>query len=413
METAPASPTARSMEQPGLPHLAGFTPPTPPSERISDVGQWLIIAETKRLRWGGDLRRYHIFKKLANSTHSPIHRAFTAADVELIPSPPAGQSALPFASAEFLAPDALKSARRLGVPTALDVHDDQLLQIRSLGFEMDPAHLAQIAESHDASLDAFRWHVANSEPFARLAGLERRRVILAPNGSDPSKVIPAPWPGGPAIGLVSGAAPGRGIELTIATARLLRADNPSIRLLLALAATGTDSEAYLARLQEECREDPWITFATAPYDELGTLLGSATVLCVPHPPSPYWDAVQPVKLFDSMAAGRPIATTPRTETAAVVERYRCGVVARGDSVDDFAAAIAPLLADPARAMALGAAARRAVERDFDWRVISGRLSNTLRFRTDRLFVPKWAATGIGKRVLGGRRPSWLGRSHLG
>jgi glycosyltransferase involved in cell wall biosynthesis len=370
-------------------------------ETVRDVGHWLILAETQRLRWGGDLRRYHIFRRLATSTHSTIHRAFSAADLErverLLAAEP-GTGGLPVASAEFLAPDAIALAGRLGKLSALDVHDDQIVQIEGLGLEIDADRLAEIAATRDASLGAFRWHIANSRAFARLAGLEPRRVIIAPNGSDPSKVVPGPWPETPTIGLVSGAAPGRGIELLIAAVAILRSDRPSLRLLLALAATGPESDEYLGGLKARLSDEPWISFATAPYAELGALLGQATVLCVPHPPNRYWDAVEPIKLFDSMAAARPIVTTPRTATAALVERYRCGAVARGDSAADLAAAIEPLLADRNMARTMGQAGRAAVEADFDWRRISARLSATLQRRTDRTYVLRAATAAVFRRV---------------
>ena len=308
------------------------------------------------------------------------------------------------ASAEFLAPDALALVRQRGRLTALDVHDDQILQITSLGLDVDPVRLAEIRSTRDASLDAFRWHVANSNSFARLAGLERRRVIIAPNGTDPAKVVPGPWPETPTIGLVSGAAPGRGIELVVAAAELLRVELPGLQVLLALASTGPESEQYLADLRGRLARSSWIRFATAPYDQLGALLGEATVLCVPHPPSPYWDAVQPIKLFDSMAAGRPIATTPRTATVAVVEHAHAGVVARGKSASDFAQAIGPVLADRALAERLGRNARQAVVRDYDWQVISSHLSATLQLRTDPFYVPRTLARSAWRRVRPAKSP---------
>jgi teichuronic acid biosynthesis glycosyltransferase TuaH len=190
----------------------------------------------------------------------------------------------------------------------------------------------------------------------------------------------------------------------VAAAELLRVELPTLQVLLALASTGPESEQYLADLRRRLAASSWIRFATAPYDELGALLGRATVLCVPHPPSPYWDAVQPIKLFDSMAAGRPIATTPRTATVAVVEHDHAGVVARGESASDFAEAIGPVLADRELAERLGRNARQAVVRDYDWQVISGRLSATLQLRTDPLYVPRTLARTAWRRVRPAGRP---------
>jgi hypothetical protein len=87
------------------------------------------------------------------------------------------------------------------------------------------------------------------------------------------------------------------------------------------------------------------------------------------------DVALPVKLFDSLAAGRPLVVTPRRETAAIVDGLDVGIVAGGDTVADLAAAIAGLLTDQARAQAAGARARAAAEQRFDWRVVGDRIAD--------------------------------------
>jgi glycosyltransferase involved in cell wall biosynthesis len=86
------------------------------------------------------------------------------------------------------------------------------------------------------------------------------------------------------------------------------------------------------------------------------------------------DVALPVKLFDSLALGRPLVVTPRTETAAIVARHGVGVVAGGDAVDDLASAIVELAGDDPRARRLGARAREVAEREFDWRVVGDRIA---------------------------------------
>jgi glycosyltransferase involved in cell wall biosynthesis len=206
-----------------------------------------------------------------------------------------------------------------------------------------------------------------------MAGLDVDRRVIVSNGTDPRHVTAAPFPDRPAIGVVSGAAPGRGIETLVHAARLVRRDVPDLRLHLWLSAPTDAARAYVAELAETAAE-PWIEIAPAPYETLGDALALATVLCVPHPPGEYLDAALPVKLFDSMAAGRPLVVTPRRETALVVERTGAGTVARGDRPEDLAEAIAAYLADPDFARRTGAAARSTAEREFDWRILGDRLA---------------------------------------
>jgi glycosyltransferase involved in cell wall biosynthesis len=106
----------------------------------------------------------------------------------------------------------------------------------------------------------------------------------------------------------------------------------------------------------------------------GSQFETVTVLL---PPGAYWDVASPVKLFDSMAAGRPVVVTPRLETARVISEANAGLVAASDRAEDVAAAMAAVLADPERAAEMGAAGRRCAETTYDWRVLSSRLADAV------------------------------------
>jgi glycosyltransferase involved in cell wall biosynthesis len=228
-----------------------------------------------------------------------------------------------------------------------------------------------------ANLQAFRWHVVPTASFAEHIGLDMSRVIIAGNGTDTTRVVPGEWPEDPAIGMVSGAAPGRGIETLIVAARELHEVIPELRLLLWLAATGEDSETYLRGLERSTATDRWIEISTADYDELSVALRQATVLAIPHPPGEYHDIALPVKLLDSMAAGRPLVVTPRTEVRAVVEQHRAGLVTPGETPEDLAATMRQLIEDDALAREIGARARRAAEAFYDWDVVGDRLASAV------------------------------------
>jgi glycosyltransferase involved in cell wall biosynthesis len=198
---------------------------------------------------------------------------------------------------------------------------------------------------------------------------------VASNGSDTTTVKPGPWSDVPAVAFVSGAAPRRGIEELIGAVRIARERVRDTRLHLWLAATGEESRVYLESLAASVASDPWVEIGQTPYGELGAQLGRATVLAIPTPAHAYWDSVAPVKLFDYLAAGRPVVSTPRTETAAILRRHDAGLVSDGDSAAALAAPIVELLEDERRAKAMGAKARSAAEADYDWRVIGERLAD--------------------------------------
>jgi glycosyltransferase involved in cell wall biosynthesis len=344
------------------------------------AARWMVLREGSRLRWGGDLRRHHILAALAARSDaidvdgwSPRLLHETLAQNRRRP----WEAKPRLAAATMLAPDALGEAVQRAVPFVVDFHDDPVAQNAALGVEMDEAWLERTTDRKRRNLDAFRWLVVPSSELAALAGLDSGRTIVAGNGSDTTVIVPTPWPSEPALGYISGAAPGRGIETLIEAARLVRESVPGLRLLLWLAVTGEGGEAYLAGLRQATAHDAWIEYGGAQYQEIGSELGRATVLCIPNPPSDYWDAVSPVKLFDCLAAGRPVVVTPRTVMRSDVQRHDAGLVAPGDTAEDIATSIDRLMGDQPLARRLGANGRDAAVREHDWRRISERLAAEL------------------------------------
>jgi glycosyltransferase involved in cell wall biosynthesis len=347
---------------------------------------WIVLREDRRRRWGGDLRRHYLFNGLVERAGAHVIEDRRVAPLSAALHELGGRrwqlwKGRPLvATTEFLTDKQLALVARLGVPAAVDVHDDVILQADALGVPLSADDQAAILATRRAN-EAFRWLVAPAAPFAQLAGLDADRVIIASNGTDTRTVRPGPWPDAPGVAFVSGAAPRRGIEELIAAMRIVRGRHPDAKLYLWLAATGDASRAYLDELVARLATETWIEIGQAPYEELGAQLGRATALAIPTPAHPYWDSVAPVKVFDYLAAGRPIVTTPRAETAALVSRLDAGVVTAGDDADAMADSISAVLDDANAAKAMGARAREAAEREFDWRVIGERLAADILART--------------------------------
>ncbi len=356
--------------------------------------QWLVMLEGSRQRWGGDLRRAQIFRRLAARTDAAVVEGWSLMPLReefgllrLLPTPLSllNRSSRPrLATSEMMRPDILRMASRVLDPAAVAVYDDPIAQARDLGLVLPPGREAYFRGRKRANLSAFRWHVVPTASFAEHIGLDMSRVIVAGNGTDVQHIQPGAWPEDPAIGMVSGAAPGRGIEALIAAARMIHETTPELRLLLWLAATGDESEAYLRRLEREVMKERWIEISTVLYEDLPFALRQATVLTIPHPPGEYYDVALPVKLLDSMAAGRPLAVTPRLEGRTIVERHEAGLVTAGDSVEDLAVTLRRLIEDETLARKLGANARRAAVEVYDWNVVGDRLASEILEREGRL-----------------------------
>ncbi len=302
-----------------------------------------------------------------------------------------GRGRARLASVEFLDREALDVAIARTKPIVVDFHDEPLAHADALGHTLSVDRSAELRSLVDSNLAIFPDVICQSPEFVRLVGLDARRTFIAPSGTDSRRIVPGPWPEAPVVGMVSGASPGRGIEALVAACRLLRADHPDVRLWLALAGTTDAGRAYLQGLVESFASDSWITVEAVPYREIGPRLAATSVLVIPHPAHPYWDAVLPIKMFDYLAAGRPVVATPRVATAALLDGCAAGIVAEGDEPAHLASAIGRLLGDDRLSRRTGAAGRTAAETTYDWAVIGRRLANQILRREDRV---RW----FGERV---------------
>ncbi|MEO8208195.1 MAG: glycosyltransferase family 4 protein [Chloroflexota bacterium] len=354
-----------------------------------DRADWLVMREDRTPRWGGEIRRHHIFSRLAERTGAQIleggwsdaglRRATLGPLRARLPmwlSTRSARSRLPrLAASEKLREKTLASAILLADPAVVAIYDDPIAQAATLGVTLDPAWAATLRRRQRANREAFRWQVVPTASFADLAGLDPDRVIVGGNGADTARVHVGPWPERATIGMVSGAAPGRGIELLVNAAEIARQTISELELRLWLVATNEETAAYLEGIRKSVAREPWIKIGGAPYGQLGETLAEATILVIPHPPGAYMDVALPVKLFDSLAAGRPLVITPRRESAAIVREFGVGIVAGGDTAEDLARAMVALLSDPVRARSMGVVARAVAEREFDWRVVGDRIAD--------------------------------------
>ncbi|MEO8509813.1 MAG: glycosyltransferase family 4 protein [Chloroflexota bacterium] len=305
------------------------------------------------------------------------------------------------ASSEQLRPDMLRVIRRAADLAVVAIYDDPVSQTASLGMRMSSPKTALYTARRVGNIDAFRWHAVPTASFAALIGLDLDRAIVAGNGTDVKHIRPGPWPARPTVGMVSGAAPGRGIENLVTAAREIREEMRELRLLLWLVPTGPESEDYLTRLRLSVAADSWIEITSVDYAEISAALSQATVLAVPHPPGAYMDVALPVKVFDSMAAGRPLVITPRTETRDLVLRHAAGEVAGGDRPEDIATALVRVLNDEAAARRMGEAARAAAVEQYDWPVVGERLALEVLRREGALSAAAVFSSSSGTGALNG------------
>ena len=135
-----------------------------------------------------------------------------------------------------------------------------------------------------------------------------------------------------------------------------------------IAGDGAEGPALRARL-DAAGPATVRMLGAVPGDRIPALYAESDVAVVMLRDRPIFHGALPTKMLEAMAAGRPVVLSARGEAAGLIEREGAGVVVEPESPDALAGALAELAADPERRARLGAAGRRAVERDFgreDW-----------------------------------------------
>jgi glycosyltransferase involved in cell wall biosynthesis len=149
-----------------------------------------------------------------------------------------------------------------------------------------------------------------------------------------------------------------------------------------LIAGGHEAEADLARLKSLAASlgiQKRVTFTgMVPPSQVGKLLRSADVLVLPNPPSAISTRfTSPLKLFEYMAAGRPIVASDLPAIREVLEDKVTALLVPAGDAPGIAAAVRRLIAEPALGERLARAAARAVP-DYSWDRRAERIEALLR-----------------------------------
>ncbi len=233
-----------------------------------------------------------------------------------------------FVESPFWAPVAIELARRRGYGLVYDCLDDHA-GFGNLG--------AEVVRQEGALVRASELVIASSHALARRLEPLARRVVLIPNGCDDAHFAAAePHPRlrdlpRPRLGYFGAIADWFDCDLVAAAARAY----PHGSVVLIGAAGAAEQQALQGlpnlHLLGECD-----------YAVLPSHLAAFDVALIPFRRTPLTLATHPVKLFEYLAAGKPVASVRLPE----IECYE-DVVHFGDSPAAFAAAVGEALAAPA------------------------------------------------------------------
>jgi len=226
--------------------------------------------------------------------------------------------------------------------------------------------------------------MVNSPGFlSHVQSLGARRVELVPNGADPAMFGSVDGESGfrtryslgnDFIALYAGAhGMSNDLNVVLDAAKLLE----DTRIRIVLVGDGKEKPSLVSHAQELGLHN--LTFVpSVPKREMRSALAAADACIAILKPLDEYKTTYPNKVFDYMAAGRPVVLAIDGVIRQVVEAAGCGLfVQPGDGLA-MAEAIRSLAADPQRARAMGLRGQRYLEQHFSREQIANTLLEVLR-----------------------------------
>lgn len=190
---------------------------------------------------------------------------------------------------------------------------------------------------------------AASRGFSALRGMPPDRVRTVHTGVDPA---PAPEPArtarGPVVGMVAVFIPSKGHAVLLDAAELLAAKFPDVAYVL--VGDGATRPALMERVRASGLKDR-VSFP-------GALVGAEAIAGFDILAHPSFHEGFPNVVLEAMRAGKPVVASRLMGIPEQVEEGVTGLLTEPGDAAGLARALESLLADPARARALGEAGRR-------------------------------------------------------
>lgn len=208
-------------------------------------------------------------------------------------------------------------------------------------------------------------------PHLRQRGVADSKITLVPNGVDPAMFDPAAdgrafraFHGleGRFIVLYAGAhGLSNDLGVVLEAAKLVHGEGPVVFVLL---GDGKEKPSLMRQAEAMCLDN--VRFLPpVPKDDMPQVLAAADCGLAILKPLRLYATTYPNKVFDYMAAGRPVLLAIDGVIRQVIEEEQAGVAVTPGDPAALAAGVRRLAANPAAARRMGERGRSAVERRFD------------------------------------------------
>lgn len=266
----------------------------------------------------------------------------------------------------------LNFARRSGLPFVLEVNAPL---VREAAEHRGLAH-------HELASDIERFLFTGADAVAVVSAELKRHVQqiaphanveVVPNGVNPRRfegvtTTPSPWVQRESrdfvVGFVGTVRPWHGVDVLLTALPHLIAADPSFRVCI-VGDGGDARDEFIAR----CEEDGVLSrigfTGAVPADEIPQVLASMDVLVAPYP---YMESFyfSPLKLFEYMAAGKPIVASAIGQINDIIVNGHTGLLVEPGDETALAQALLQLRGDANLCRRLGAAAHADALANHTW-----------------------------------------------
>ncbi len=275
-------------------------------------------------------------------------------------------------------------AKRHGVPFIFEVRDLWPQTLIDMGriSHRHPAAVALRWLERSLYRDAARIVVLlpKAHEYIETLGIKREKIVWISNGTDLENFTVKPAQPSDTFTLMYFGAHGtaNGLDNLLAAMQRVESNPAGRNIVLRLIGDGPLKSSLVGMAAERRLKN--VRFENAvPKADISALASQADAfaLCVRNFPGLYRFGISMNKIFDYMAASRPIVMSVDAANNPIADAG-AGLVVPPDNPEALAAAILDLAALPAaRRAEMGAAGRRHLEENYDMRRLAGRLAATL------------------------------------
>lgn len=281
---------------------------------------------------------------------------------------------------------AVTAARRLGIPSVYEVRGLWEVTRGSRDPEwMGGGMYRYIARMEaDAAANADRvitiTNALREELISR--GVNANKITVVPNGVETSRFIPRErneelaarlgLQNKTVVGYVGSILDYEGLGLLIDAAQKLKQERNDVAFLL--VGDGAELAHFTERVESEDLSDTVIFTGRVPHHEVEDYYSIIDICPFPRLPLPVCEMVSPLKPFEAMAMEKAVIASDVDALAEIVSDSSNGVLFKKGDAESLTNRLRSLLDDPSLRIRIAEAGRRWVEKERDWKHLSGSIA---------------------------------------